>query len=244
VGETEFHGLRLKTDRRALIPRPETESLADRNRVAACPGRRHESSISGRAPARSRWRWRRLFRAAQVVAVDRIPDALASSARERWRHRGRWIVRLPGWSPTGFRPYRRDNSSWSCRIRRTYRAEEMAQTAAEVRQFEPTSALTAADEGRADLLTIIKTAPAFMAARRLAGARNGHRPARRPEERDGSGGIGRICVASGFDGTRSVRVGAQPRISAGLRPTVKADRQGPPLPVVRPVGVQLASAND
>ncbi len=28
-GETEFYGLRLKTDRRALIPRPETEELVD-----------------------------------------------------------------------------------------------------------------------------------------------------------------------------------------------------------------------
>ena len=29
VGETDFHGLRLKTDRRALIPRPETEGLVE-----------------------------------------------------------------------------------------------------------------------------------------------------------------------------------------------------------------------
>src|SRR3954468_17467825 len=27
LGHTDFHGLRLKTDRRALIPRPETELL-------------------------------------------------------------------------------------------------------------------------------------------------------------------------------------------------------------------------
>ena len=29
VGETEFHGLKLKVDRRALIPRPETELLVE-----------------------------------------------------------------------------------------------------------------------------------------------------------------------------------------------------------------------
>ncbi|MEX2044484.1 MAG: peptide chain release factor N(5)-glutamine methyltransferase, partial [Opitutus sp.] len=29
IGETEFHGLRLKVDRRALIPRPETEQLVE-----------------------------------------------------------------------------------------------------------------------------------------------------------------------------------------------------------------------
>src|SRR6188768_4236066 len=29
IGETEFFGLRLKTDRRALIPRPETEYLLE-----------------------------------------------------------------------------------------------------------------------------------------------------------------------------------------------------------------------
>src|SRR3954471_3583168 len=36
TGETEFHGLKLKVDRRALIPRPETEQLIEQV-VAACP---------------------------------------------------------------------------------------------------------------------------------------------------------------------------------------------------------------
>src|SRR5438309_55337 len=35
IGETEFCGLRLKVDRRALIPRPETELLVE-HAVAAC----------------------------------------------------------------------------------------------------------------------------------------------------------------------------------------------------------------
>src|SRR5476649_1113186 len=35
LGETEFHGLRLKVDRRALIPRPETELLVV-SALAAC----------------------------------------------------------------------------------------------------------------------------------------------------------------------------------------------------------------
>ena len=35
LGETEFFGLKLKTDRRALIPRPETELLVEQT-VAAC----------------------------------------------------------------------------------------------------------------------------------------------------------------------------------------------------------------
>ncbi len=35
LGETPFHGLMLKTDRRALIPRPETEWLVEQ--VLACP---------------------------------------------------------------------------------------------------------------------------------------------------------------------------------------------------------------
>src|SRR5512133_2040663 len=37
LGETEFHGLKLKVDRRALIPRPETELLVEQV-VAACTG--------------------------------------------------------------------------------------------------------------------------------------------------------------------------------------------------------------
>ncbi len=41
LGFTEFHGLRLKTDRRALIPRPETEFLVETilSRMAAPPAR-------------------------------------------------------------------------------------------------------------------------------------------------------------------------------------------------------------
>src|ERR1041385_1467835 len=39
LGETEFHGLRLKVDRRALIPRPETELLVEKivGRVTSAP---------------------------------------------------------------------------------------------------------------------------------------------------------------------------------------------------------------
>src|SRR3954470_9926740 len=36
VGETEFHGLKLKVDARALIPRPETELLVEMI-IARCP---------------------------------------------------------------------------------------------------------------------------------------------------------------------------------------------------------------
>jgi release factor glutamine methyltransferase len=43
-------------------------------------------------------------------------------------------------------------------------AEETAQTSPEVRAFEPATALTAGDEGLADLATIIQGAPRHLAA--------------------------------------------------------------------------------
>ena len=45
LGETEFHGLKLKVDRRALIPRPETELLVE-SVIAACPNPAAQSDLS------------------------------------------------------------------------------------------------------------------------------------------------------------------------------------------------------
>ena len=160
LGETEFYGLRLKTDRRALIPRPETELLIEIV-VAACPVAPARILDLGTGSGAIALALAKAFPAAQVVAVDRSPDALAL-ARENAAALGldcqvTWLE--SDWFsavPAGQFELVVSNPPYLS-------AEETAQTAAEVRQFEPTSALTAADEGRADLFTIIKTAPSFMA---------------------------------------------------------------------------------
>lgn len=159
LGETDFCGLRLKTDRRALIPRPETELLVEIV-VAACavpPARILDLGTGSGAIALA---LAKAFPTAEVLGVDRSPEALAL-ARENAAAAGL------------ARPVTLAESDWFSAVASGpfdlivanppyLSAEETAQTAAEVHQFEPVSALTAADEGRADLLTIIRTAPGFL----------------------------------------------------------------------------------
>jgi release factor glutamine methyltransferase len=159
LGETDFCGLRLKTDRRALIPRPETELLVEIV-VAACavpPARILDLGTGSGAIALA---LAKAFPTAEVLGVDRSPEALAL-ARENAAAAGL------------ARPVTLAESDWFSAVASGpfdlivanppyLSAEETAQTAAEVHQFEPVSALTAADEGRADLLAIIRTAPGFL----------------------------------------------------------------------------------
>jgi release factor glutamine methyltransferase len=79
LGFTEFFGLRLKTDRRALIPRPETELLVETvvARCTAPPGRILDLGTGGGAIALA---LASAFPQAHVTAVDASPEALALAA--------------------------------------------------------------------------------------------------------------------------------------------------------------------
>jgi release factor glutamine methyltransferase len=162
VGETEFFGLKLKTDRRALIPRPETERLLEimATRLAGSPpaqvldlGTGSGALALGLATA---------FPAAVVTAVDTSESALAL-ARENAAALGLaervkffqsdWFSALPAGGRFGLivanPPY--------------LSAEETAQAAPEVREFEPVAALTAGGQGLDELKKILAGAPRFLA---------------------------------------------------------------------------------
>jgi release factor glutamine methyltransferase len=161
LGETEFHGLKLKVDRRALIPRPETELLVESVIAASLvpPGAILDLGTGSGAIALA---LAQKFTDAKVTATDVSEDALAL-ARENAVLTGlqervgfvasNWFTNLP--AEVRFDvivanpPY--------------LTAAETAQTAPEVRGHEPGSALTAADEGLADLRTIIGQARSFLA---------------------------------------------------------------------------------
>ena len=161
LGETEFHGLKLKVDRRALIPRPETELLVETVIAASLvpPGAILDLGTGSGAIALA---LAQKFTDAKVTATDVSEDALAL-ARENAVLTGlqervgfvasNWFGNLPAEARFDLivanPPY--------------LTAAETAQTAPEVRGFEPGSALTAADEGLADLRTIIGQARAFLA---------------------------------------------------------------------------------
>lgn len=160
VGETDFHGLKLKVDRRALIPRPETEQLVDHVLQGYGESRPARILDLGTGSGAIALALAAAFPEADVVAVDKSEDALAL-AKENSTAVGLdgrvsflvsdWFAALPDRSfdlIVSNPPY--------------LTAEETAATAPEVRDFEPVQALTAADEGLADLAKIIAASPRYL----------------------------------------------------------------------------------
>jgi release factor glutamine methyltransferase len=163
VGETEFSGLRLKVDRRALIPRPETELLVEKivARFSAPPGTILDLGTGSGALALA---LAKAFPAAAVTGVDTSEDALALAREnaealglaERVKFvRSDWFSEVP--VETRFDLIVANPPYLS--------ATETADTAPEVRGFEPSTALTPASgpHGTEDLRAIIRTAPEFLA---------------------------------------------------------------------------------
>ncbi len=158
LGETEFCGLKLKVDKRALIPRPETETLVE-NVIAALSDRPPDRLLDlGTGSGAIALALVHAFPASRATALDLSEEALAL-ARANAELTGlsdrlqfvcsRWFEGLP--SDAVFEaivanpPY--------------LTAEETAHAAPEVRDFEPVSALTAGEEGLADLREIFIAAP-------------------------------------------------------------------------------------
>ncbi len=161
LGETDFFDLKLKTDRRGLIPRPETEQLLElvTNAFASAPSRILDLGTGTGAIALA---LAKFWPESAVVAVDRSADAL-NLARENAASLGfadrvrfvesDWFAALAGEPPFALivsnPPY--------------LTAAEVAEAEPEVRDHDPVTALVAARDGRADLEAIIGGAPAFLA---------------------------------------------------------------------------------
>lgn len=161
LGETEFHGLRLKTDRRALIPRPETELLIELvvARVAGSPGRILDLGTGSGAIALA---LARQYPAAEVVATDASVEALTlareNAALNGLESRVRWIESdwFAGLAGETFDLIVSNPPYLS--------AAEVAATAPEVRDHEPRLALTPGDDGLAALEAIFASAGAHLTA--------------------------------------------------------------------------------
>ena len=161
LGEAEFRGLRLKVDRRALIPRPETELLVELVHTWAgtqAPVLRALDLGTGSGAIAAALAT--LWPGAAVVAAERCPEALAL-ARENFAAlglEGRIQPVAATWFdgvPPG--PYDAIVSNPPYLT-----AAEVAATAPEVREHEPRAALEAPEEGLADLRAILEAAPGYL----------------------------------------------------------------------------------
>lgn len=161
VGQVAFRDLVLRSDRRALVPRPETEELIDLA-LALFPAEQPVRALdlgtgSGAialALAAERPAWK-------VEAVDRSADALAL-ARENAERCG--LAARVAFA----------ESDWFAAVTDAYdllvanppylTEAEVAAAEPEVREFDPRSALVAPDAGLADLRRILTDAPRFLRA--------------------------------------------------------------------------------
>ncbi len=161
LGFAEFSGLKLKTDRRALIPRPETEFLVETlgARCAPPPARVLDLGTGCGAIALG---LARLFPASRVTAVDSSADAL-SLAAENAQAAGladrvsfvesSWFERLP---PGETYDLVVSNPPYLS-------AGEVATASPEVRDHEPMASLVSGDGGFEDIGRIIAASPGFLA---------------------------------------------------------------------------------
>ena len=190
LGETEWFGLKLKVDRRVLIPRPETERLAElvTQLVTTPPVRILDLGTGSGALA---FGLAKHWPEASVTAVDVSGEALALAREnaaalvlgERVRFvESSWFSAIPAGETFDLivanPPYLTE--------------AETAVAEPEVRAHEPRSALVSAEEGLADLRIIVAGAPQFLNAGGLLALETG--VAHHAE-------LIRICAETGF--TRS-----------------------------------------
>lgn len=163
VGEAEFCGLKLKVDRRALIPRPETELLVE-NIIAELKERPPARVLDlGTGTGAIALALACAFTGAVVAATDVSADALALASENvvAVGLNERVLLRSSRW----FDAIVPDERFALIVSNPPYlSAAETAQTAPEVRDFEPAAALTAAEEGLADLREIMTQAPRHLEA--------------------------------------------------------------------------------
>ncbi|MGF1452645.1 MAG: peptide chain release factor N(5)-glutamine methyltransferase [Opitutales bacterium] len=154
LGNTPFLGLDLKCDARALIPRPETEELAERL-LAQCREAPERVIDLGTGTGALALALANAWPDAQVTAVDTSAEALALAKENAERNglAGRVVFRVGNWleGVEGAFDVIVANPPYVT-------PEEWAKTEPDVREFEPKSALVAADAGLADLRVILAQA--------------------------------------------------------------------------------------
>lgn len=194
VGDTEWSGVKLKVDKRALIPRPETELLVERviERLAEPPLRILDLGTGSGAIALA---LAKRYENAAVTAVDASDEALAL-ASENGKALG-LADRVNFLKSNWYEALKADEPYDLIVSNPPYlTADETAAAEPEVRAHEPVSALTAADAGLADLRTIIAGARRYLKPGGLLALETGI--AQHAE-------LARLLAEAGFTGVESLR---------------------------------------
>lgn len=193
LGTTEFSGLKLKTDRRALIPRPETEYLLEllAPRLTRAPARILDLGTGSGALALA---LASAYPGAAVRAVDKSTEALAL-ARENAEQCGlgaRVQFLVSDW----FSALEQDAEFELIVANPPYLSdEEMRATQSEVKDFEPAMALSAGPDGAAALQQIIPEARPHLTAGGLLACETGIAQHRQLQE---------LAAGSGYARTESL----------------------------------------
>lgn len=171
LGDTPFDTLNLKVDTRALIPRPETETLVELLvHKCPCPSRPLHILDLGTGCGAIALALAARFPNAQVTAVDISPDALALAQENTHTYRlhKRVAFRESNWfsKVTG-------RFDWIVANPPYLSKAEWQEAEPEVREYEPRSALVAEQEGTAALRHIIQKAPAYLNAQGLLALETG-----------------------------------------------------------------------
>ena len=193
LGETEFCGLKLKCDRRALIPRPETEYLVELILARFSPTETANVLDLGTGTGALALAMAQALPTVRVTAVDASPDALAL-ARENAESTGlsgRVTFRVSDWY-TAIPPGERFDLVVSNPPYLT--GEEVASAMPEVRDFEPHSALIGREDGSGDLQQILRDAGNWLVPGGLIALETG------PEQH---AALKTVAHASGFEGFES-----------------------------------------
>lgn len=159
LGEVEFFDLKLKCDKRALIPRPETEYLCEILTESLSSKKDEPLRILdlGTGSGAIILALKSFFKNAKCVGVDFSDEAL-SLAKENAEICGLEVEFI--------------KSSWFENVEGSFdlivsnppylTAEEVETAETEVRIFDPSAALASEENGLKDLREILKNAPLFM----------------------------------------------------------------------------------
>lgn len=160
VGETDFADLTLACDRRALIPRPETEELYEH--VMALLNRPPGAILDiGTGTGALALAFAKQYPGAAVTATDVSPEAL-SLARENAERNG--LADRIQFMETNLFDSVEGASDLIVSNPPYLTEEEFASAEPEVREHEPKLALVAGEEGLAVLRAILEQAPHYLAA--------------------------------------------------------------------------------